>query len=302
MQKITVIVPAYNAEKTIKRCIDSILNQTFDDFNLIIVNDGSSDKTKNILNTYDDKRIIIINQANKGAGSARNKALNNVKTKYVTFIDADDYLDKKYLEILYNQIEKNKADIACCNRIQNGKKIEVLNNKEALKYLLCLKEKYGVCVIAKIFKYSIIKDIKFDLSNHFEDIDFIFKSFLKATKVVYIHKKLYNYEIFNYSRSKYVGIDRLQACINLDEKIKKNAKFIYNDYKVYSMFNAIAIYNQMTLSEKIDKKLENEVKRFVRNNIKYVLKSNYSFIKKMQIYIFNYNIYFYNILIKILRG
>jgi len=189
MVKITIVVPVYNAEETIKRCLDSILNQTFTEFLVVIVNDGSTDKTKDILNDYNDKRIIIINQENEGAGFARNKALEIIKTKYVTFIDADDYVDKDYLKQLYENIKKADADIACCNRIDDKEKIQIFNREEALKNLLCLKEKYGVCIGAKLFKYSLIKNIRFD-DNHFEDIKFILTCFLNSKKVVYNQKKI----------------------------------------------------------------------------------------------------------------
>jgi len=88
----------------------------------------------------------------------------------------------------------------------------------------------------------------------------------------------------------------------MEEAIKNSANFIYNDFKVYSIFNAIAIYNAIILSGEKDKILQQKVKNYIKENIKYVLKSNYCLLKKIQIYIFNYNIHLYSILIKFLRG
>lgn len=299
--KISIILPVYNAEKTIKKCIDSIINQTFKDYKIIVINDGSTDNTLNILNSYNDERLIVINSKNKGTGNARNIALDKVDTEYITFIDADDYIDSRYLEILYNNIINYSADIACSNRIKNKNKIEVLDRKKSLKYLLCLKEKYGVSVVAKLFKFSIIKDLRFDTNNHFEDIDYTINSFLNSKKVVYNKRKLYYITNLPSSRSKYIGIDRLEACKNMENKIKNEANFLYNDFIVYSMLNAIAIYNSMILNNKIDNDLYINITTYIKNNIKYVIKSNYNIIKKIQIYIFNYNKKLYNIIIKRLR-
>lgn len=99
---ISVIVPAYNAEKYIKKCIKSILNQTYSNFEIIIVNDGSTDNTLNIINEFNDKRIRIINQKNGGVSNAKNTALDIIKGDYVTFVDSDDTIPKDALEILIN--------------------------------------------------------------------------------------------------------------------------------------------------------------------------------------------------------
>ena len=113
MAQITVILPVYNVEKYLKQCLDSIVNQTFKDFECLCVNDGSTDNSLSILQEYaqKDKRFKIITQKNGGTSVARNTGIKHTNTKYLTFIDSDDWITENYLEILYNKIEETNADI-----------------------------------------------------------------------------------------------------------------------------------------------------------------------------------------------
>ena len=113
MYKITVIVPVYNAENHLRRCVDSILHQTFYDFELLLINDGSIDKSASICDSYkNDVRIRVIHQANQGVSIARNIGLNNARGEYIAFVDADDYLESNALEILYANICQG-YDLVC---------------------------------------------------------------------------------------------------------------------------------------------------------------------------------------------
>ena len=98
MSKISVIIPVYNGEKYIQRCVDSVLNQTYSDIEIIVINDGSTDNTENILKSYSN--IVLINKENEGVSKARNTGLSLAKGDYVYFCDADDYLEKNAFEIL----------------------------------------------------------------------------------------------------------------------------------------------------------------------------------------------------------
>lgn len=113
---ISVIVPVYNSEKTLDRCLNSILNQTFSDFEIIIVNDGSFDNSIKVIQKFveKDSRIKLINQVNKGLGAARNIGIKNAKGKYIACVDSDDYIDFEMLEKMYNSIELQKSDMAIC--------------------------------------------------------------------------------------------------------------------------------------------------------------------------------------------
>ena len=104
---ISIIIPAFNAEKYIEKCILSILNNTYQNFEIIIVDDGSTDKTKEIIHSFNDNRIKIINQKRKGPGSARNKGLSISKGEYIYFMDSDDTINSNTLDLLINNIEDN---------------------------------------------------------------------------------------------------------------------------------------------------------------------------------------------------
>ena len=111
---VTIIIPVYNTERYLRQCLDSVINQTFKDFECICINDGSTDNSYNILKEYvqKDNRFTVINlPENKGQGNARNKGINIAKGKYITFIDSDDWVKENHIEQLYNNITKYNSDI-----------------------------------------------------------------------------------------------------------------------------------------------------------------------------------------------
>ncbi len=118
MPKVSVIIPVYNTEKYLRQCLDSVINQTLTDIEIICVNDGSTDNSTNILNEYanNDSRIIVLSQKNSGAAIARNNGINNAIGDYLYFIDSDDYVDTTFLEKMYSKSLKYNADICLCRR------------------------------------------------------------------------------------------------------------------------------------------------------------------------------------------
>ena len=118
MIKVSVIVPVYNQEKRLHRCMDSLVNQTLDSIELIVINDGSTDKSLKVLNEYKEKypkKIKLITRENKGISITRNEGLSIAKGKYVGFVDSDDYVELDMYEKLYNKVEQEKCDIVICN-------------------------------------------------------------------------------------------------------------------------------------------------------------------------------------------
>ena len=114
MPKVTLIIHVYNSEKYISKCLDSILEQTYKDYEILIVNDGSKDNSQKIINEYKNKypeKIISIEQENKGVSETRNESIKRANGEYIMFIDNDDYLDKDYIETFVNEIEKKDYDI-----------------------------------------------------------------------------------------------------------------------------------------------------------------------------------------------
>ncbi len=116
MDKISIIISEYNSEKTISRCLDSLINQTYKDIEIIVVNDGSTDNSYAVTESYakKDGRIILFNNSNHGPSFSRNFGINKATGKYIAFVDSDDYLDKDAIEFMYNSAQKSKADILLC--------------------------------------------------------------------------------------------------------------------------------------------------------------------------------------------
>ena len=114
--KISIIIPSFNEEKNISRCLDSVLNQTFTDFEVLCVDDGSTDKTYEIIEAYSkkDSRIIPLKNPNKGVSSARNFGIDNSNGEYIGFVDSDDFIQPQMYEFLYRAVTENNCDFSVC--------------------------------------------------------------------------------------------------------------------------------------------------------------------------------------------
>ena len=115
MSDISIIIPAYNAEKYMRKCLDSLIHQTKKELEFIIVNDGSTDSTEEIIKSYQDKRIKYFKNKNQGIGKTRNFGLTKATAKYILFLDSDDYLEKTACERLYQKIENDDLDVVICD-------------------------------------------------------------------------------------------------------------------------------------------------------------------------------------------
>ena len=201
MVKVSVIIPAYNAEKTINKCLDSLLSQTLDDYEVIVINDGSTDNTKSILNSYND-RIKVISKKNGGIGIARNLGIREAKGEYITFVDSDDYVDSKLLEDYYNFAVSNNLDLVTgtYKKDVNGKiiswpgvKYDISNVKFNPRILNLIE----YAPWAKFYRKKMIIDnnILFVENKKYEDMPFVCKSLLKSNLVGYFEKPYYYYVI-----------------------------------------------------------------------------------------------------------
>lgn len=201
---ISVIVPVYIAEKYISKCIESILNQTNSDLELILVDDGSPDNSGAICDEYatKDNRVKVFHQENGGVCAARNTGLEHATGEYVSFVDSDDYLESNALEILHNDIVAHNADVACAqmagddnqgkSNLENGI-YEVWQGTDAIKNSL-LDNRFTYSSCAKLLKRDLIGDTRFEEGRKIhEDSFFIFSCFLKQPTVVVRNVGVYNY-------------------------------------------------------------------------------------------------------------
>lgn len=207
MCKISIVLPVFNGERYIKKAIESVLNQSLDDIELIVVNDGSTDNTLNIVDSFDDERIVLINQVNQGPGAARNKAIEMASGEYVMFLDSDDWFCDGAFEIAYSEAYKNNTDISIFQIIKYGSGIysqndwfnlnnfdesfenRVFNPHECKDFLFDI----SVSACQKIFKREFLSGINasFPEGIYFEDMPFFFYTFLKADRISIIKKHLY---------------------------------------------------------------------------------------------------------------
>lgn len=207
MTKISVIMPVFNEEKFIKKAIESVLDQSLNDFELIIVNDGSTDGTSNIINEFDDERIRILNQKNQGPGASRNNALKIASGEYVMFLDGDDWYCPDAFKTAFEEISSKGTDISIFQIIKyhDGKFAqnswfnldnfpEEFENRTFSPHE-CEDFLFDISVSAcqKIFKREFLNEIgaEFPEGIYFEDMPFFFYTFLKAESVSIIKRHLY---------------------------------------------------------------------------------------------------------------
>lgn len=222
---VSIIVPVYNVEKYLPKCIDSIINQKYINIEIICVNDGSTDGSLKLLNSYkeQDSRVLIINKENRGVSAARNDALKIAQGEYVLFVDADDWIDDFTLKIAITMMQENDSDIVMWSYVSEhiDKSIikhvwnenKVFDKKEVSGFLcrkligpldeeLCRPELVDCIapVWGKLYKRSLLDDVEFvDLNKigSYEDGLFNYYVFRKANKVVYIDNPMYHYVRYN---------------------------------------------------------------------------------------------------------
>lgn len=245
MTKLSIIVPIYKVEKYIENCIKSILNQSFDDFELILVDDGSPDKCGEICDNYAkiDDRIKVIHQKNGGLSSARNSGLKVAIGSYIGFVDSDDWIESTMYEDMYKLAVKYNADIVQCDFINAiDESIKVKNNTECysiIDNIECLNnlynEKFIKTVVSwnKIYKRELFEEINFPTGKIHEDEFTTHKLIYKSNKIITLDKKLYYYRTTENSiMNSEFNIKRFHRLEAIQERIEFfkviNEKELYN--------------------------------------------------------------------------
>ncbi len=292
--KLTVIVPVYNVEKYLPRCLDSIIGQTLKDFKIICVNDGATDNSGKILADYakKDARISVITKKNGGLSSARNAGLKECKTDFVMFCDSDDYCDSKMCEKMLEAIEKSESDIAICEtRVVYEAHSEMRESDEnyyKLKYRgknriddeLILKT--DVSMLNKIFRMKIIREHQLEFPEGLNNEDFYFyNAYMSVSKTAFfLRQPLYNYvrrenSIMsqNFEAEK-LSMDHLlvaQKLLDFYEKtdfIKEHADLFWKQWVVSYWFSV------EHSSKKFKKQIHDEAKKFLTENFEKYLPEN----------------------------
>lgn len=202
---VSVIVPIYQVEPYLRRCVDSILRQSYSNLEIILVDDGSSDGCPAVCDEYAarDGRIKVIHKRNGGLSDARNAALEVLRGEYVTFVDGDDYVSDDYVETLSRLLTENDADISCVQflrfsggrepaRPSGGESFEILNSHEALRKLMYF-DGLETSANCKLYRASLFHGVRYPVGKLFEDLGTTYRLLLKAKKTVNSRAEKYYY-------------------------------------------------------------------------------------------------------------
>ncbi len=286
---ISIIIPIYNSEKYLERCIESVLNQTYYNLQIILVDDGSVDKSYEICEQYRelDDRIVVIRKPHGGAGEARNVGMRILKGVYVGFVDSDDYVEHDMYEKLYYAIKTYRVPIACCGRVnlyEEGmgvrnhksfvrKEVTCYSKESALK-ALCLYDSMDFSPCDKLIDANLLRGIQFPTRRVAEDIPVVYELYSKSEGVVHIGKAKYFYchrenstttRKFTLRRLDYLLFiqDIYRDILNKYPKMRREAEVLF--------FNAIIIMWHQVREDLIEAERHLAIEKRLRRLLKHYL-------------------------------
>lgn len=230
---VSIVVPIYNVEAYLKRCVDSLLLQTYKNIEIILVDDGGQDNSGAICDEYAkrDERIKVIHKPNGGLSDARNKGIDIANGEYIAFVDSDDYISNDFIEVLYEICEREKCDIAQCKfekvygdsfveERRNGS-ITLRNNIEQLEFSFGNDDVESIVVWNKLYKTNLFNNLRFPFGKINEDEFTTYKLFYKANKIVTVNLAMYGYFMSENSimRSGY-NLKRLHYIEAVEERLE----------------------------------------------------------------------------------
>lgn len=296
--KISIIIPVYNAEKTITRCLEALKNQTYTNIEVICVDDGSKDKSLDILQEYaaKDTRFLVFTQKNSGPAKARNLALSKSSGEYIMFCDSDDWYEQDMVKEMITVLERENVDIAMCDCNLNYlddynmypkwyRDWHCLKYKGFINLDSQIKDKINTVIWNKIFKRELIEkyDIQYPCEYEHDDSVFFWKYIFASSTYYGLDKKLYNYTLGNPDsvsakyRNKKSSPHEFDFILSLEEIFRFIQKHpeLNNDYSVYVSHSVgtIKFYYKM-LSEQSKKKAFKIIKKVVNKNIKFLEQYN----------------------------
>lgn len=288
---VTIIVPAYNVEDYLEDCINSLCNQTYNTLEIIIIDDGSTDKTFQICESYKncgDPRVKVIHKANGGLSSARNTGLNIFKGDYVVFVDGDDRLVPNAIELLVKTMEEHPADLIQYKYKLISNQEEILNIKldESIKYINTINDKkdiienlyklggIGASSCTKFFKGNLFNNLRFNEHIIHEDEDLCTKLFEKDLTITYIDNELYLYirrdnsittSSFNINK-----LDVFKVILDRIDFLEKNNLSLFISFEYQRLFTSVIVLSKAIMQTNNNNYLK-EIERVFykqKNNIK----------------------------------
>lgn len=276
---ISVIVPVYNVEKYLSQCIKSILNQTYTNLELILVDDGSTDNSGKICDEFSsfDNRVRVIHKINGGLSSARNVGIESAGGDYYSFIDSDDYVENTFLECLYKKIVQENADICECSffRLRRNRMIkerlfdyEILDPETAVRRLLATPYESFIVIWNKLYRKELFDKIRFPEGKLHEDEYTTYKLIYESNKIVYVNMNLYIYRVRDDSimNSKFAA-KRLEVLECIEEMyiyFDKHSVILNQEILFHKLVVQIMLLNSMVDSKCYNKEFWN----YIGNNIR----------------------------------
>lgn len=247
MEKVSIIIPVYNVENELAECIESVLNQTYKNIEVILVNDGSTDNSFQIVTEYAnmDSRILVINQKNQGPAAARNNGLKASNGDYITFVDSDDWIESCFIEKMMKLIHETNADLVECgykeikdkddiNFKSYPKKYDIItdSNEIIMKHLA---GDISFLVWNKLYRSRLVKEIYFEEGTEYEDVLWSCAVLKKTYRVAAVREPMYNWRLRtfsisrrNFSEKRFTALDRFNTRIdmlkNYSEEVKRLAR------------------------------------------------------------------------------
>jgi len=312
---VSIIVPVYNIEDYIEECLNSIIDQSYENIEIILVDDGSVDKSSDICDRYSskDKRIKVIHKKNGGLSDARNRGIKESSGEYLSFVDGDDYLDKDFIKMLLELLLKNNADISVCEYFKydgiNIKKktkntgSNTFNNIEAIKDIFAPSSICEVMTWNKLYKKKLFidNDISFPEGKIHEDNFTTYKLFYYSQKITYSNKPLYYYRqrLNSIMSSQDIRLDAIEASLETEKFIKQENIPLLNELEAYQLTLLINIFNKIIDLDKINPKTWKKVYSWIsKRNMKLLRNSTISVRHKALVVILLLGIHPYKILRK----
>lgn len=305
-KKVSIVVPVYNVKDYVGKCIDSILNQSYENLEIIIVDDGSTDDSGIICDRYkqSDDRIQVFHKKNGGLSSARNVGIEMATGTYIAFIDSDDFIHRDMIKTLITDIEEKQVDIACCNynfcdekdvlirtHFVNIQGTKVMDTKEAVEKLLY--EAYFKCYAwNKLYLRALFKDVIYPEGKLYEDITTTYRLFKKCNLVSFNDKSLYSYRVRQNSITK-KGFD------NKSYDLLEAVRYIWNQENNSEVMVGCSLYllyfiDDMIRADFWNQEVYLQYRDWIFKVKKYLVKTkNLSLMRKFQMFFCAFNSYIY---------
>lgn len=292
MEKISIIIPVYNTENFISKCVNSFIEQTYSNIEIILVDDGSTDESSKICDEFHNKdsRVVVIHKENGGPSDARNIGLENASGDLITFFDSDDYVDNNYIEYLYNILSKYNTQISACAyniadennsilfTIQGKKNEECISKTEFIRRML-VEDGITVSPCFKLFRSSLLKNVRFPKGKLFEDNGTTYKIIDNCKTDISYGNKAYCYYVMrsNSQMRSNFNIKKMDM-IELTDEMCDYLSIYYPTLKdsilrrrIYSRFN---ILRQLDYYDKTTTEIRINVTNYILKNFKFILTNN----------------------------